>query len=91
MLDGDSYVILSDDALTVSEILGIPMNDNYSVQSVSFPKDKINSYLSQIVRAGKNVAIAEELEDTKEKKRLQLAKAKMKMAAAKIKMMSMGL
>ena len=33
---------------------------------------------------------AEEIEDTKEKKRLQLAKAKMKMAAAKIKMMSMG-
>ena len=72
---GDFYETFSDDAITASEILGITLTRraNGSAQHVElagFPHHALDTYLPKLVRAGKRVAICEQLEDPKATKKL---------------------
>lgn len=72
---GDFYETFSDDAIVASEILGITLTRraNGSAQHVElagFPHHALDTYLPKLVRAGKRVAICEQLEDPKKTKTL---------------------
>lgn len=72
---GDFYETFSDDAIVASEILGITLTRraNGSAQHVElagFPYHALDTYLPKLVRAGKRVAICEQLEDPKTTKKL---------------------
>lgn len=72
---GDFYETFSDDAIVASEILGITLTRraNGSAQHVElagFPHHALDTYLPKLVRAGKRVAICEQLEDPKTTKKL---------------------
>lgn len=72
---GDFYETFSDDAILASEILGITLTRraNGSAQFVElagFPHHALDTYLPKLVRAGKRVAICEQLEDPKLTKKL---------------------
>ncbi len=72
---GDFYETFSDDAIEASEILGITLTRraNGSAQHVElagFPHHALDTYLPKLVRAGKRVAICEQLEDPKLTKKL---------------------
>lgn len=72
---GDFYETFSDDAVEASRILGITLTRraNGSAQSVElagFPHHALDTYLPKLVRAGKRVAICEQLEDPKLTKKL---------------------
>ncbi len=72
---GDFYETFSDDAITASEILGITLTRRANgaaqyVELAGFPHHALDSYLPRLVRAGKRVAICEQLEDPKLTKKL---------------------
>lgn len=72
---GDFYETFSEDAIASSEILGITLTRraNGSAQYVElagFPHHALDTYLPKLVRAGKRVAICEQLEDPKTTKKL---------------------
>lgn len=72
---GDFYETFSDDAIVASEILGITLTRraNGSAQFVElagFPHHALDTYLPKLVRAGKRVAICDQLEDPKLAKKL---------------------
>lgn len=72
---GDFYETFSDDAITTSEILGITLTkraNGYAseVELAGFPHHALDTYLPKLVRAGKRVAICEQLEDPKLTKKL---------------------
>lgn len=72
---GDFYETFSDDAITASEILGITLTRRangaaQSVELAGFPHHALDTYLPKLVRAGKRVAICEQLEDPKMTKKL---------------------
>lgn len=67
---GDFYETFADDAITSAEILGITLTHraNGSAQFVElagFPHHALDTYLPKLVRAGKRVAICDQLEDAK--------------------------
>lgn len=72
---GDFYETFSDDAVISAEILGITLTRraNGSAQFVElagFPHHALDTYLPKLVRAGKRVAICDQLEDPKMTKKL---------------------
>lgn len=72
---GDFYETFSDDAVTASEILGITLTRRANgkaayVELAGFPHHALDTYLPKLVRAGKRVAICEQLEDPKKTKKL---------------------
>lgn len=72
---GDFYETFSDDAIEASEILGITLTRRANgaaqyVELAGFPHHALDSYLPRLVRAGKRVAICEQLEDPKLTKKL---------------------
>ena len=72
---GDFYETFSEDAITASEILGITLTRRANgkaayVELAGFPHHALDSYLPKLVRAGKRVAICEQLEDPKLTKKL---------------------
>ena len=72
---GDFYETFSDDAITASEILGITLTRRANgaaqfVELAGFPHHALDAYLPKLVRAGKRVAICEQLEDPKLTKKL---------------------
>ena len=70
---GDFYETFGNDAVEASEVLGITLTrrangrDNY-IELAGFPHHALDTYLPKLVRAGKRVAICEQLEDPKLKK-----------------------
>ena len=67
---GDFYETFGDDAITASSILGITLTKRAngsasSVELAGFPHHAVDTYLPKLVRAGKRVAICEQLEDPK--------------------------
>jgi len=67
---GDFYETFCDDAVLVSEILGITLTKraNGSAQHVElagFPHHALDTYLPKLVRAGQRVAVCDQLEDPK--------------------------
>ena len=72
---GDFYETFSEDAIAASEILGITLTRRangkaQSVELAGFPHHALDSYLPKLVRAGRRVAICEQLEDPKLTKKL---------------------
>ncbi len=72
---GDFYETFSDDAVAASEILGIVLTRRANgaaqyVELAGFPHHALDTYLPKLVRAGKRVAICEQLEDPKLTKKL---------------------
>ena len=72
---GDFYETFSDDAIAASEILGITLTRRANgaaqfVELAGFPHHALDTYLPKLVRAGKRVAICEQLEDPKTTKKL---------------------
>lgn len=72
---GDFYEMYGDDAVVGAEILGIVQTKRangvgQSVEMAGFPHHALGSYLPKLVRAGKRVAICDQLEDPKLTKKL---------------------
>lgn len=72
---GDFYETFSEDAIAAAEILGITLTRraNGSAQFVElagFPHHALDTYLPKLVRAGKRVAICDQLEDPKLTKKI---------------------
>ena len=72
---GDFYETFCEDAITASEILGLTLTrrangSKQSVELAGFPHHALDTYLPKLVRAGKRVAICDQLEDPKLTKKL---------------------
>lgn len=72
---GDFYETFSADAIVASEILGITLTRRANgaaqfVELAGFPHHALDTYLPKLVRAGKRVAICDQLEDPKMTKKL---------------------
>lgn len=73
---GDFYETYCDDAVTASKILGITLTHRSNGgakggdEMAGFPHHALDSYLPKLVRAGKRVAICDQLEDPKLTKKL---------------------
>ena len=73
---GDFYETYCEDALTASQILGITLthrNNGAGVRGdemAGFPHHALDTYLPKLIRAGKRVAICDQLEDPKLTKKL---------------------
>ena len=73
---GDFYETYCDDAVVASQILGITLthrNNGAGVKGdemAGFPHHALDTYLPKLVRAGKRVAICDQLEDPKLTKKL---------------------
>ena len=72
---GDFYEMYGDDAVVGEEILGIVQTKRangvgQSVEMAGFPHHALDTYLPKLVRAGKRVAICDQLEDPKLTKKL---------------------
>ena len=72
---GDFYETYSTDAVVASEILGITLTKRANgkgktIEMVGFPHHALDTYLPKLIRAGKRVAICDQLEDPKLTKKL---------------------
>ena len=72
---GDFYETYSEDAIIASEILGITLTKRANgqakhVEMAGFPFHALDTYLPKLIRAGKRVAICDQLEDPKLTKKL---------------------
>lgn len=72
---GDFYETYSTDAIVASEILGITLTKRANgkgktIEMAGFPHHALETYLPKLVRAGKRVAICDQLEDPKMTKKL---------------------
>jgi len=72
---GDFYETYSEDAVSASEILGITLTkrangQGKTVEMAGFPHHALDTYLPKLIRAGRRVAICDQLEDPKTTKKL---------------------
>lgn len=75
---GDFYETYADDAVIASEILGITLTkrgtgaseQSSATAMAGFPYHALDTYLPRLIRAGKRVAICDQLEDPKQTKKL---------------------
>ena len=72
---GDFYETYSTDAVVASEILGITLTKRANgkgktIEMAGFPPHALDTYLPKLIRAGKRVAICDQLEDPKLTKKL---------------------
>ena len=72
---GDFYETYSTDAIIASEILGITLTKRANgkgktIEMAGFPHHALDTYLPKLIRAGKRVAICDQLEDPKTTKKL---------------------
>ncbi len=74
---GDFYETYCEDAIEASKVLGITLtrrNNGGSAggaEMAGFPHHALDTYLPKLIRAGKRVAVCDQLEDPK-KKRLEI-------------------
>ena len=72
---GDFYEMYGEDAVTGAEILGIVQTKKangpgQTIEMAGFPHHALDTYLPKLVRAGKRVAICDQLEDPKSTRKL---------------------
>ncbi len=74
---GDFYETYCEDAVLASEILGITLTkrsnvgkDGEPVEMAGFPYHALDTYLPKLIRAGRRVAICDQLEDPKQTRAL---------------------
>ena len=71
---GDFYETYGEDAVDSARILGITLTrrnnggSGDSIEMAGFPHHALDTYLSKLIRAGKRVAICDQLEDPKKKR-----------------------
>lgn len=70
---GDFYETFSSDAVEVSKVLGIVLTKRANgsashIELAGFPHHSLDTYLPKLVRAGKRVAVCDQLEDPKQAK-----------------------
>lgn len=78
---GDFYECFGEDAVTCADILQITLTRRMngpekSIELAGFPHHALDTYLPKLVRAGKRVAICEQLEEPKAKKAIVKKAAK---------------
>ncbi len=61
---GDFYETYEDDAVTVSDVLGITLTKRGGTRMAGFPHHALDTYLPKLVRAGQRVAICDQLSET---------------------------
>ena len=61
--EGDFYTAYSEDAKDVSRILGITLVKKNRRNAASFPHHALDTYLPKLIRAGKRVAICEQISE----------------------------
>lgn len=71
---GDRYELFREDAEKASSILGIETRERVlsaktAIKTAGFPHHALDTYLPKLVREGMRVAICEQLEDPKRKKK----------------------
>lgn len=73
---GDFYETYCEDAVTAADILGITLTKRNNggkgtvIEMAGFPHHALDTYLPKLIRAGKRVAICDQLEDPKLAKKL---------------------
>lgn len=67
---GDFYESYEEDAEIVAKELGITLTKKGNTKMAGFPQHSLDTYLPKLVRAGKRVAMCDQLEDPKQTKRL---------------------
>ncbi|MDM8208700.1 DNA mismatch repair protein MutS [Bacteroides gallinaceum] len=72
---GDFYETYSEDAVTAADILGITLTrrangQSKTVEMAGFPYHALDTYLPKLIRAGRRVAICDQMEDPKTTKKL---------------------
>ena len=73
---GDFYETYCEDAITAAKILGITLtkrnngNSTKGAEMAGFPHHALDTYLPRLIRAGKRVAICDQMEDPKLTKKL---------------------
>ena len=71
---GDFYETYCEDAVEASRILGITLTRRNnggatgSIEMAGFPHHALDTYLPKLIRAGKRVAVCDQLEDPKKKR-----------------------
>lgn len=64
---GNNYYVLSSDAEEVANLLNLPLskftNDGNEIPFTEFPHHALDKYLPQMVRAGKRVAVCEQIDE----------------------------
>ena len=70
---GDFYETYCDDAVEAARILGITLTRRNNgaasgAEMAGFPHHALDTYLPKLIRAGKRVAICDQLEDPKKKR-----------------------
>ncbi|MEM6628678.1 MAG: DNA mismatch repair protein MutS [Bacteroidota bacterium] len=70
---GDFYETFGEDAIEVSKVLGIVLTKRANgaashVELAGFPHHALDTYLPKLIRAGKRVAVCDQLEDPKQAK-----------------------
>ena len=70
---GDFYETFGEDAVIAADILGIVLTKRHNgaaseIELAGFPHHSLNAYLPKLVRAGKRVAVCDQLEDPKQAK-----------------------
>ena len=70
---GDFYETFGEDAIDVSKVLGIVLTKRANgaashVELAGFPHHALDTYLPKLIRAGKRVAVCDQLEDPKQAK-----------------------
>ena len=60
---GDFYEMFFEDAVVASEILGIALTKRQSVPMCGVPFHAVDLYLAKLLRAGKKVALCDQMED----------------------------
>ena len=70
---GDFYETFGEDAIEVSQVLGIVLTKRANgaashVELAGFPHHALDTYLPKLIRAGKRVAVCDQLEDPKQAK-----------------------
>jgi len=81
---GDFYETFSEDAIAAAEILGITLTRRANgsamhIELAGFPHHALDTYLPKLVRAGRRVAICDQLEDPKLTKKLVKRKNRLRM------------
>lgn len=77
---GDFYELFCEDAVTASDVLGITLTrrangKKSSIELAGFPHHALDTYLPKLVRAGHRVAVCEQLEEPKVRKRTKKVEA----------------
>lgn len=75
---GDFYEMYEEDAVAASKILGIILTESRSakgrdgkpIRMAGFPHHALDSYLPRLIRAGRRIAICDQLEDPRLTKKL---------------------